>query len=136
MVAASSGQRKTHPVPEIPTARVRVTPTQIQGLLESVRGGTGSVALHSGNTTFWNSPEYLRMLGSRWIDHDEIKRFSVHIEQPSNPVVAGVTDFEIEDELLEIGGDTSKFTEFTDAFCERAGRQTSSGSAPGRCSPT
>ncbi len=89
---------------------------QVQALLEAVRAGTGFVALHGGNATFWNSAEYLRMIGSRFLRHDPIKRFSVHIEQPSHPIVEGVSDFEIEDELFEIGGDTTKFEAFTEAF--------------------
>ena len=49
----------------------------------------------------------------------KIKRFLVHIEEPSHPIVAGVSDFEIEDELFEIGGDTSRFEAFTAAFRDR-----------------
>ena len=40
----------------------------------------------------------------------------MHIEQPSHPIVEGVSDFEIEDELSEIGGDTTRFEAFTEAF--------------------
>jgi uncharacterized protein len=94
-------------------------PSQVQALLEAVDGGTGFVALHGGNATFWNSPEYLRMLGSRFVNHEEIRPFSVHIAEPSHPIVAGVSDFEIEDELFEIGGDVSEFETFTRAFAER-----------------
>jgi type 1 glutamine amidotransferase len=90
------------------TTFLEATSAQVQALLEAVRGGMGFVALHGGNATFWNSAEYLRMLGSRWIDHDEIKRFSVHIELPSHPIVEGVSDFEIEDELFLIGADTNR----------------------------
>jgi len=43
---------------------------EVQALLESVRRGTGLVALHGGNATFWNSAEYLTMLGSRFLGHD------------------------------------------------------------------
>lgn len=101
------------------TTFIEATPGQIDALLDSVRGGTGFVALHGGNATFWNSAEYLRMLGSRFVNHGEIKRFSVHIEQLTHPIVAGVADFVVEDELFEIGGDTSKFEAFTEAFRER-----------------
>jgi uncharacterized protein len=101
------------------TTFLELTPGRVQALVESVQSGTGLVALHGGSATFWNSAEYLRMLGSRWIDHDEITRFSVHIEQPSHPIVRGVSDFEIEDELFEIGGDTSQFETFVRAFADR-----------------
>jgi type 1 glutamine amidotransferase len=101
------------------TTFVEATPGQIDALLNSVRGGTGFVALHGGNATFWNSARYLRMLGSRFLNHDQIKRFSVHIEEPSHPIVTGVGDFEIEDELFELGGDASQFEDFTEAFRER-----------------
>jgi type 1 glutamine amidotransferase len=98
---------------------IAVESEQVQALLESVRGGTGLVALHGGNATFWNSAEYLTVLGSRFVHHDPIKRFSVHIEQPSHPIVRAVGDFEIEDELFEIGGDTRKFEAFIEAFSQR-----------------
>jgi uncharacterized protein len=76
-------------------------------------------ALHGGNATFWNSAEYLRMLGSRFVNHDEIRRFSVQIESPGHPIVSGVGDFEVEDELFELGGDVSQFEAFTEAFRQR-----------------
>jgi uncharacterized protein len=101
------------------TTFLDVPDEQLQALLGAVRHGTGFVALHGGSATFWNSAEYLLMLGSRFINHEPIKRFWVHIEQPSHPIVAGISDFETEDELFEIGGDTGTFPAFTKAFSER-----------------
>jgi len=95
---------------------------QLAALLSAVEGGTGFLGLHAATATFWNSAAYLRMIGSRFIRHDPYKRFTVCIEDHSHPITAGVEDFEIEDELYQLGGDARGF----DALAEgvRQGRPT------------
>lgn len=88
-----------------------LTPTaeQVQALLQAVENGLGFLGLHAASATFWNSPAYLTMLGSRFLRHDPFKTFRVTIADRTHPITAGVDDFDIEDELYEVGGNTADF---------------------------
>lgn len=91
---------------------VQPTVDQVQALLDAVEGGTGFLALHGATATFWNSAEYLSMLGSRFLRHDPYKAFVVEIDDPSHPITQGIDNFEVEDELYELGGVVSEFPQF------------------------
>lgn len=82
-----------------------LTPTdeQIAALLGAVEGGIGYVGLHAATATFRASQPYLRMVGSRFVRHPPIKRFTVEIAEPGHPVTQGIESFEIEDERYELG---------------------------------
>jgi uncharacterized protein len=75
---------------------------QMGALLDEVRGGTGFVGLHAATATFRSSQAYHGMIGSWFGRHDPIKTFRVEITEPDHPVTAGVSAFEIEDELYEL----------------------------------
>lgn len=92
------------------------TPAQVDALLGAIAGGAGFLALHGASATFWNSAPYLQMLGSRFIKHDPFKRFTVDIDDPAHPITAGVTAFEIEDELYELGGKSEDFPALASAL--------------------
>ena len=88
---------------------VKPSPEQVGALIAAVEGGLGLFGLHGGNATFWNSAEYLAMLGSRFVRHDPYKLFRVEIDDPAHPITDGVEPFEVEDELYELGGDVAGF---------------------------
>lgn len=90
-----------------PTAR------QANALVNAIFHGKGYVGIHGATATFWNSPEYLRMLGGIFIVHDPLKLFkvqfgSVRCVEP-HPITAGVEDFDIEDELYIVEGDQTQW---------------------------
>jgi type 1 glutamine amidotransferase len=88
---------------------VNPTPEQVQALLDAIDGGLGFLGLHGATTTFWNSAPYLNMIGSRFLRHDPYKKFLVEISSEAHPITHGISDFEVEDELYELGGDVSQF---------------------------
>lgn len=45
-----------------------------------------------------DAPDLMRMLGSRFVAHPDVKVFEVKVSDPNHPIVAGLGDFEIEDE--------------------------------------
>lgn len=93
---------------------VEPTDEQVQALLDAIDGGVGFLGLHGATATFWNSAAYLTMLGSRFLRHDPYKKFLVEINDRSHPITQGVNDFEVEDELYELGGDVSEFSVLAD----------------------
>jgi type 1 glutamine amidotransferase len=94
---------------------VQPTPDQVDALLTAIERGVGFFGIHGGSATFWNSAPYLRMLGSRFIQHDPYKAFLVEIDAPSHPIMAGIENFTIEDELYEQGGRVEEFEAFAAA---------------------
>ena len=102
---------------------VKPTDGQVAALLAGIENGLGFLGIHAATATFWSSAPYLTMLGSRFIRHDPYKQFIVNVTAPDHPITAGVTDFSVEDELYEIGGDVAAFPELAEAV--RAGRPNS-----------
>lgn len=93
---------------------VKPTEAQIGALLGAVESGIGFLGIHGATATFWNSAPYLKMIGSRFVRHDPYKKFTVNIDDRAHPITAGVEDFEVEDELYELGGDANGFQALAD----------------------
>lgn len=98
---------------------VQPSAEQVDALLAAIEGGTGFFAIHGGSATFWNSAPYLTMLGSRFVQHDPYKAFLVEIEDREHPIMAGIENFLIEDELYEQGGKVEDFPAFANAISEK-----------------
>lgn len=81
---------------------------QQQGLKSFLEAGGRWLALHATNALieFVNgkadtpdkAPLFMQLLGSRFIAHPTIARFKVRITDPTHPLVAGLSEFEAEDE--------------------------------------
>lgn len=84
-----------------------LTVEQEAGLLDAVRGNPrdgsaktkGFLGLHGAASSFLNSEGYLRMLGGKFLVHPPLDTLEVNICHPNHPVMRGVSDFSIEDEL-------------------------------------
>lgn len=82
-------------------------PDQEEGLLQAVRGDPwhesartkGFIGIHGAACSFLNSEDYLRMLGGKFLVHPPLGTLEVEITCPDHPVMRGVSDFSIEDEL-------------------------------------
>lgn len=80
------------------------------GLLDFVRGGKGLVSLHFACNSFQDWDEYKSLIGRIWKSgvggHGPRGKFTVKIEKPEHPIVAGLSDFEMDDELYaKLSGD-------------------------------
>ena len=90
------------------TCDLRPTLEQQQGLQSYLEQGGRWLALHATNALieFVNgkadtpdlAPLFMRLLGSRFVAHPAIARFTVRVTDPTHPLVAGLQDFEVEDE--------------------------------------
>lgn len=91
------------------------TAGEAEALLDFVKNGKSFLGLHTATVSFLNSPEYIRMIGGRFVTHDDIKTFTVNtklhkigyegIEESVHPICSGVSDFTILDELYVVEGD-------------------------------
>ncbi len=84
------------------------TPEQQQGLQTFLENGGRWLALRATNAlidfvdgkadTPDLAPQFMSLLGSRFIAHPAIAKFLVRVSDPQHPLVAGLDDFEVEDE--------------------------------------
>ena len=74
-----------------------------EGMKEFIDSGKGFVCLHIGTCLPRLWPEYHEITGGGWVTgssfHPPYGKFTVNIRQAGHPAVAGVADFETNDEL-------------------------------------
>jgi type 1 glutamine amidotransferase len=78
----------------------QITGDQSRGLQAAVRAGTGLAGWHGGMCdAFRNDTGYQFMTGGQWVAHPGgIVPYRVHILAPSDPIVAGLRDFDMKSE--------------------------------------
>lgn len=84
-----------------------LNPEQEEGLLGAVQGDPwddsaktkGFLGIHGASCSFLNSAAYLRMLGGEFLVHPPLDTLEVEIIRPEHPVMQGMSDFSITDEL-------------------------------------
>jgi len=91
------------------TCDVRATEAEQQALADFVAAGGRWLALHGTNSVMEftkqgvsaprTHPLLMQTLGSQFIAHPPVGKFRVTVSQPDHPLVAGIGDFEVEDEL-------------------------------------
>lgn len=74
-----------------------------KNLLDFVRNGKGLVGLHFSSSSFQSWREYGDLLGRRWVrgvsGHGPRLTFTVKITKPDHPIMKGISDFQVNDEL-------------------------------------
>lgn len=95
------------------TTFMEPNPQQANALNSAIFRGKGFVGIHGATATFWNSQEYLRMIGGTFIVHDDFKQFRVQFSSARctepHPITQGIDDFDIEDELYIVEGDQTQW---------------------------
>ena len=91
------------------TCDVKASEAEQQALANFVASGGRWLALHGTNSIMEftregvsaprTHPLLMRTLGSQFVAHPPIGRFRVKVSAPGHPLVAGIADFEVEDEL-------------------------------------
>jgi len=97
-----------------------LTPSQEAALVAAVRAGTGFAGWHGGVIgTCVGNAAYLRMVGGRFLWHpDGPRRYRVSIvpQQAAHPIVAGLSDFEVDTEQYWLLSDAANTTLATCTF--------------------
>lgn len=84
------------------TSLVPPTPAQAAALRRHLEKGGRWFALHASNYVPAGASELPDVIGSRFITHSLFQRFPVSIAAPNDPLLAGMTSFEVEDEVYVI----------------------------------
>ncbi|MCX7599091.1 MAG: ThuA domain-containing protein [Armatimonadetes bacterium] len=74
-----------------------ISSEQLEGLLSAVRSGVGIAGWHGGmGDSFRTQTEYQFMVGGQWVAHPGgIVEYTVNIVKPDDPIVAGLSDFQM-----------------------------------------
>ena len=91
------------------TCDVKATEEEQRALADFVEAGGRWLALHGTNSVMEftrdgvvcprTHPLLMQTLGSQFVAHPPVGRFRVRVSKPDHPLVAGLPDFEVEDEL-------------------------------------
>lgn len=74
-----------------------ITEKQQDGLLRSIKSGTGIAGWHGGMCdTYRNNPDYQFMTGGQWVAHPgDVIPYRVNITDHNDPLVNGLEDFDM-----------------------------------------
>ena len=71
--------------------------------IKKISNGCGLVSLHAANNWAMKFPEYDKTLGYNWVDnvsgHGHYHEFLVNFKEKSHPILNGIDEFRIKDEL-------------------------------------
>jgi len=101
-----------------------ITREQEAGLLKAIAGGVGYAGWHGGMAdAFRNNTEYQFMVGGQWVAHPgNIIDYTVNISQPADPLVAGLSSFQMHSEQYYLhtdpGNEVLATTTFDGTHCE------------------
>ncbi len=101
-----------------------ITREQEAGLLKAVAGGVGYAGWHGGMAdAFRNNTEYQFMVGGQWVAHPgNIIDYTVNISQPADPLVSGLSSFQMHSEQYYLhtdpGNEVLATTTFDGTHCE------------------
>lgn len=82
------GSRKLH---------YELTDAQEEGLYRFVRSGKGLVGIHG--TGWWTGGKHAELTGGHANWHPPGLQFKVKVDEPSHPIMQGIADFEVDDEI-------------------------------------
>lgn len=84
-----------------------ISDQQKQDLINFIRSGKGFGGVHSATDTFYDWPEYLRIIGARFNGHPWVQPVKIHVEDGDHPAMAGLGT------ELSILAETYQFREFS-----------------------
>ncbi|MGO4780179.1 ThuA domain-containing protein, partial [Lysobacter sp. 2RAB21] len=84
------------------TGELPIDARQKRDLLAFVEGGKGFVGVHSASDTFYQWPQYGRMLGGYFDEHPWNQEVTVKVEDRKHPATRGLgASFVIADEIYQ-----------------------------------
>jgi len=92
-----------HPIAETP-----ISGAAIDNLVGAVRAGLGFATFHGSAVAFPPMVNYHFMMGAQWVQHPgDILDYRVHVDQPADPIMAGIADFDYRSEQYYLHVDPS-----------------------------
>ena len=76
----------------------KLSSAQITGLLTYVLKGGGLLVIHNG-ISYQDNAEFAQLVGAKFINHPPYQKLTYKSQGVVNPILAGIEDFEMEEEL-------------------------------------
>ena len=96
----------------------KLSPAEEEAIVSFVEGGKRLFGIHSVTVVDPGNEEYIKMMGGRFTHHSPRHEFTVKVADPGHPIVEGVTDFKITDELYVLDRTPSAASVLLTAFWE------------------
>jgi uncharacterized protein len=85
------------------TGELPMSEAERAALLDFVRSGGGFIGVHSATDTFYNWPDYGKLIGGYFNEHPWHQKVTVAVADPGNPLVGFLApSFTISDEIYQI----------------------------------
>lgn len=81
---------------------IDLRPEELEGLLRHIENGGAWVGLHSASDSFVNEPDYVAMVGGRFVAHPPFQTITVQRIEGEHPILDGIETFEVDDEFYEL----------------------------------
>jgi type 1 glutamine amidotransferase len=81
------------------TTTNKLSPSEESAIVGFVESGKKLMAIHSATVVDPENVKFIEMIGGRFVHHSPHHEFAVKVVAPEHPIVAGVEDFKITDEL-------------------------------------
>jgi len=75
----------------------KLTTPQKNGLLEWLARGNGFVGIHSATVSFERNPEYVAMLGSKFVGHPFVRDYTVSLADEDHPITRDIKGYTVKD---------------------------------------
>jgi len=86
----------------------KLTDEQTQSVIDFVKGGKALVGVHS-SAVDKQSPDYIKLLGGKYIGHSDEAESSVRIIDSDHPITKGIENFSIYDEIYKVDYEPGTF---------------------------
>jgi len=95
-----------------------LSPAEEYAIVSFVDGGKKLMAIHAATVVNPENVKYIEMIGGRFVHHSPHHEFTVKIADPGHPILEGLVDFKITDELYVLDRTPSAASVLLTAFWE------------------
>lgn len=96
----------------------KLSPAAEDAIVSFVHDGKMLMGIHSATVVDPENVKYIEMIGGRFVHHSPHHEFSVKIADPGHPILEGLVDFKITDELYVLDRTPSAASVLLTAFWE------------------
>jgi len=96
----------------------KLSSAEEDAIVSFVEGGKKLMGIHSATVCNEENTKYIQMIGGRFIHHSPYHEFTVKVADPGHPIVEGLKDFNITDELYVLDRTPSAASVLLTAFWE------------------
>lgn len=94
----------------------KLSPEEEKSFVDFVKNGRKFMGIHSATVVDESNKDYIEMIGGRFVRHSPYHEFIVKVADPGHPILEGLKDFKIQDELYVLDRTPSSASVLLTAF--------------------